>query len=62
MTYAAPLPFVDDRLPDRLPIDRSESEWLLTLLSAEELQYIFEGQAGNQGPERRSHHHQGSIN
>ena len=46
MTYAAPLHFVDDRLPDLFPVDRSESEWLLTLLSAEELRFIFEGQTG----------------
>lgn len=30
-----------DRLPESFPVDRSESEWLLTLLSAEELSYIF---------------------
>lgn len=32
-----------DRLPDSFALDRSESEWLLTLLSADELRYIFEG-------------------
>lgn len=30
-----------DRLPDLIPVDRSEAEWLLTLLSKEELSYIF---------------------
>ncbi len=34
---------VHDRLPDSFTLDRSESEWLLTLLTAEELRYIFEG-------------------
>ena len=34
---------VRDRLPDSFALDRSESEWLLTLLSAGELRYIFEG-------------------
>lgn len=34
---------VADRLPDSFPLARSESEWLLTLLSADELRYIFEG-------------------
>lgn len=34
---------VADRLPDSFALERSESEWLLTLLSAEELRYIFEG-------------------
>ncbi|MBN8816549.1 MAG: hypothetical protein J0J06_14005 [Sphingomonas sp.] len=32
-----------DRLADSFPLERSESEWLLTLLSADELRYIFEG-------------------
>lgn len=39
---------VDDRLPDSFALARSESEWLLTLLSAEELRYIFEGPAGDE--------------
>jgi len=34
---------VHDRLPDSFTLDRSESEWLLTLLTAEELRYIFKG-------------------
>lgn len=34
---------VQDRLPDSFVLDRSESEWLLTLLTADELRYIFEG-------------------
>lgn len=34
---------VRDLLPDSIAVERSESEWLLTLLSAEELRYIFEG-------------------
>lgn len=34
---------VRDRLPDSFVLERSESEWLLTLLSADELRYIFEG-------------------
>ena len=34
---------VADRLPDSFALARSESEWLLTLLSAEELRFIFEG-------------------
>ena len=36
---------VHDRLPDSFVLDRSESEWLLTLLTADELRYIFEGSA-----------------
>lgn len=32
-----------DRLADSFPVERSESEWLLTLLSADDLRYIFEG-------------------
>ena len=43
MSNLDPLPFVDDRLPDAFALDRSESEWLLTLLSADELRYIFDG-------------------
>lgn len=35
--------FVVDRLSDSFALERSESQWLLTLLSAEELRYIFEG-------------------
>ena len=34
---------VDERLPDSFNVERSESEWLLTVLSADELRYIFEG-------------------
>lgn len=34
---------VADLLPDSFALARSESEWLLTLLSADELRYIFEG-------------------
>jgi hypothetical protein len=34
---------VIDRLSDSFAVERSESEWLLTLLSADELRYIFEG-------------------
>lgn len=34
---------VADRLPDSFPLARSESEWLLTLLSADDLRFIFEG-------------------
>lgn len=36
-------PIVVDHLADSFALERSESEWLLTLLSAEELRYIFEG-------------------
>lgn len=32
-----------DLLPDSFTLSRSESEWLLTLLSADELRFIFEG-------------------
>ena len=34
---------VNDLLSDSFPLSRSESEWLLTLLSADELRFIFEG-------------------
>ncbi len=34
---------VIDRLPDEFALERSESERLVTLLSADELRYIFEG-------------------
>lgn len=34
---------VIDLLPDAFGLERSESEWLVTLLSAGELRYIFEG-------------------
>ena len=34
---------VVDRLAATFPLDRSESEWLMTLLGAHELRYIFEG-------------------
>ena len=34
---------VVDHLADSFALERSESEWLLTLLSADELRYIFEG-------------------
>ncbi|MBN2970999.1 hypothetical protein JW805_03080 [Roseomonas aeriglobus] len=36
---------IADRLPDSFALARSESEWLLTLLSADDLRYIFEGPA-----------------
>ncbi len=36
-------PIVVVQLADSFTLARSESEWLLTLLSAEELRYIFEG-------------------
>lgn len=42
--------FVVDRLPDSFPVERSESEWLLTLLSAEELRFIFEGPDHGENP------------
>lgn len=32
-----------DQLRDVFALERSESEWLVTLLSAGELRYIFEG-------------------
>lgn len=32
-----------DQLAATFPVNRSESEWLITLLGAEELHYIFEG-------------------
>lgn len=41
MNSTEPLLLIIDRLPESLPLDRSESEWLLTLLSVEELQFIF---------------------
>lgn len=34
---------IRDELATTFSIDRSESEWLTTLLSADELRYIFEG-------------------
>lgn len=34
---------VIDGLPEAFALERSESEWLVTLLSAGELKYIFEG-------------------
>ncbi|MFD1788070.1 hypothetical protein ACFSC3_10830 [Sphingomonas floccifaciens] len=43
MSNLDPLPFVDDRLSGTFSLERSESQWLLTLLSADELRYIFEG-------------------
>ncbi|MFD1788466.1 hypothetical protein ACFSC3_12890 [Sphingomonas floccifaciens] len=43
MSPTLPFPRVIDRLPENLPIDRAESEWLLSLLSADELRYIFDG-------------------
>lgn len=46
-----PLPIerrVVDRLPDSFALTRSESEWLLTLLDADELRYIFEGPADDE--------------
>ena len=42
---------VADRLPDSFALDRSESEWLLTLLSADELRYIFEGPIDGETPD-----------
>ena len=36
-------PQVVDRVGDIFPLERSEAEWLLTLLSADDLHYIFEG-------------------
>jgi len=36
---------VVDRLPEKFVVSRSESEWLLTLLGARDLRYIFEGSA-----------------
>lgn len=40
-----------DRLPDSFALSRSESEWLLTLLSADELRHIFEGERGDETAE-----------
>ena len=34
---------VDDQLPCSFTCDPSEAEWLTTLLTTEELRYIFEG-------------------
>ncbi len=34
---------VVDRLDTTLVLERSESEWLLTLLNADDLRYIFDG-------------------
>ena len=34
---------IRDELATSFSLDRSESEWLTTLLSADELRYIFEG-------------------
>ena len=34
---------IRDELATTFSLDRSESEWLTTLLSADELGYIFEG-------------------
>jgi hypothetical protein len=39
---------VRDQLPDSFALARSESEWLLTLLSADELRYIFEGSSNGE--------------
>lgn len=39
---------VVDLLPDSFALDRSESEWLVTLLDADELRYIFEGRADDE--------------
>ena len=39
---------VIDRLPERFALERSESEWLVTLLSAGDLRYIFEGVSGEE--------------
>lgn len=35
---------INDELAATFPVHRSESEWLMTLLGAEEQRYIFEGQ------------------
>ena len=43
MIRAKPLQLIIERLPDSFPVDRSESEWLLSLLSADEQRFIFEG-------------------
>lgn len=40
---------VVDLLPDTFALDRSESEWLMTLLGAGELRYIFEGMRDDEG-------------
>ena len=39
-----------DRLPECFTLARSESEWLLTLLSADELRFIFEGTTNDKPP------------
>ncbi len=41
---------VIDLLDATFPVERSESEWLLTLLSAEELRYIFKGKTDDENP------------
>lgn len=40
---------VVDRLLDTFVLEHSESEWLLTLLNAAELRFIFEGVADDEG-------------
>jgi hypothetical protein len=47
MSTTLSFPRVIDRLPETLPVDRDESEWLLSLLSADELSYIFDDRAGH---------------
>lgn len=42
---------VVDRLADSFVLERSESEWLLTLLSAKEIRYIFEGSINGEDPD-----------
>ncbi len=42
---------VVDLLPDDFAVERSESEWLLTLLSAAELAYIFGGPTNGRKPD-----------
>ena len=40
-----------DRLADSFALDRSESEWLVTLLSADDLRFIFEGVRDGEDPD-----------
>ena len=42
---------VVDQLPASFALARSESEWLLTLLSADEGRYIFEGPTHGESPD-----------
>jgi len=41
---------VIDRLPRRFEVGIDESQWLLTLLGANDLRYIFEGTAHDETP------------